>query len=488
VTPDTTDGRESLSAPAPLRATAIVGVGSIITLALSVIAAKAYALLLGPAGVGLLALMQSLLNLGVMLASIGLSTTVIRAMARALAGDRPLSSTRAVEQASNLLGLLGGTVAAGLLIAMREPIADAILGSPARSRDVVLLSGALLLTVAAAVQVALLSGGHRVRAVATVSVVTGLAATGLGVTIVGIIGEDGIAVAMLVTAGVQLASSWTAGRWRRTRRATTEAGATVRAFKDLLMLGVPVTASHVVGSGAQLVVPIIVLQVLGTADVGHFRAAGVISMGYLTVFLAALAQDYLPRAARARNQVVLGELVERRMRLILGLGIPIILALLASVPWLIDILYTSEFGPAREVLQWQLVGDLARLPAWVLVLVLLARGRGGEYFGAELLGGAVLIGASLGGMLAMGLVGAGVGYAVSQVAYYAGVWMLVRRHVATTPGRLQAVLLGTISAATILLLAPVGTLERSIAFAIAAIVAAALAWPRLYQLHNAGRL
>jgi PST family polysaccharide transporter len=322
-----------------------------------------------------------------------------------------------------------------------------------------------------------------------VNVVTGLAAAALGVLLVAALGEDGLVFAVLATAAVQFALS-RALLTRTIRRFEGEAAPEpVRSSaRTMLGAGLPVAAGPLAGSGAVFLVPILVLQVLDTADVGQYRAAAAISIGYLTFFLAALTQDYYPRLSRTADPFELGVLVERRMRLLLGLGVPVVVGLLAAGPWLIELLYTSEFGPAYDVLQWQLVGDLLRLPAWVFVFVLLTRGRAGGYVGAEAIGGVAVLGASLLGLVTLGLEGAGVGYAVSQLVYYGGAWWLVRGHIAATPGRLQAVVLATALLAAGVLVSPLDPASRSIIFGASAAGLAALAWPRMYRLHRRGEL
>jgi antigen flippase len=457
----------------------------LVTLALSVVAAKAYALLLGPGGVGLLALMQSLVNLGVMVASGGLVMSTISATAYAVGrGDRQLE--HAVERAVLLIGLTGGATGALLLIAFRQPLAEAFLGSPNRTGEVVVLAAALLLSVVSAFQVALLTGRHRIRAVTAVNIGTSLAAAGIGVAIVAVFGEAALAPAILVTAGFQLGLSRLAlaGVPPTPQRASTGVASAAR---DLLRAGLPVTASQLASSGAQLVVPVLVLAMLGTVEVGYYRAAAAVSISYLTFFLAMLAQDYLPRVSGAADPAAVAELVERRMRLVVGLGMPIILGLLAAGPLLMDLLYSAAFAPAFAVLKWQLVGDLVRLPAWVLAFAVLARGRSSAYFSAELVSGLTLLGGSLLGLALIGLVGSGVGYAASQLIYYGVVWLLVRRTVPTIPGRLQAAVLVAAALSTVILMAQLGGAER-VVFALAAVAAAAAAWPRLYRLHGAGEL
>jgi PST family polysaccharide transporter len=456
-----------------------------VTLALSVLAAKAYAVLLGPSGVGLLALMQSVVNLGVMVATGGLVMSTISATASAAArGDR--HNERAIARAALVIGLAAGAGGAVLLIVFRQFVADAVLGSGSRTSDVLILALALLLSVAASIQLALLMGLHRIRAVVAVNIGTSLTATGIGVAVVAAFGEAALAPAILVTAISQLGFSRIAiARARRTAR---EAPSSIAAAAGaLLRVGLPVTASQLANNGAQLFVPVLVLAVLGTVEVGYYRAAAAVSISYLTFFLAMLAQDYFPRISGAVEPAAAAALIERRMRLVVGLGMPIIFALLAAGPLLIDLLYAREFAPAFGVLRWQLAGDLVRLPAWVLAFALLARGKSSVYFGAELISGLSLLAGTLLGLTLIGLVGSGVGYAVSQLIYYGVVWLLVRRLVATTPGRLQAVLLAATAITTLILMADLGGLERMI-FALAAAAAAVVAWPRLYQLHRAGEL
>ena len=477
--------RHPADALSPLKATAVVGLGSMVALALSVLTAKVYALLVGPAGVGLLALMHSVLVVGVMIASGGLAASAVRAIAAA-----PQSHLRALtERATVLVGLIGGSASAVILILLREPFARLVLGSESRSGMVVLLALALLLSTVAAVQVALLTGLHRVRSVVLVNLGTSLAAAVVGIGLIALFGDAGLAPVILITAVVHLALS--AGALRQpggARDLKASAGQVRKRSRDLLLGGMPVAFGQLAGSGTVYLVPVIVLQVLTTTDVGFYRAAAAISVGYLTFFLAALSQDYYPRLSQTTDPDATRELVERRMRLLMSLGVPLIMALLAAGPWLVVILYTQEFTPASDVLRWQLVGDLLRLPAWVLVYVLLARERPLPYVAAETVGGVSLFVATFLGLSYFGLTGAGVGYAVAQLIYLGVTLAMVWRLVGAAPGRLQAIILGTALASSVILLVPLPDVARSLTFGMSALVFAAIAWPRLYALHKSGTL
>ena len=448
---------------------------------------KAFALLVGPNGVGLFALMQSVVNLGVIVASFGIATSVIGGVAEASGSEDP-ARTPTVERAAMTIGVAGGLAGAVLLVAFREPISQLAMRSPARSSDVVLLAGAVLLTVLAVIEMGILAGHHRVRAVAAVSVGTGVTAAASGIALVALLGVGGFAPALLIVAAIQFLLARIALARRRAKEEVVAVAGQRHARRQLLRLGLPVAGSQLVSTGATFVVPFIVLQVTQASDVGLFRAAAAISAGYLTFFLAALTQDYLPRIAAAHDEVAIAVLVERRMRLVLGLGVPVILGLLAVGPWLIEFLYSTDFAPAFEVLKWQLVGDLVRLPAWVLAFVLLARRTGMTYFGIEAASGAaLLIGATV-GLELVGLQGVGIAYAISQAIYYVTVWAFVRRAVPTVPGRLQAVVVAVAIGTALLLSLDVGLALQSAILGGATLALAGVAWPRMYRLQRVGEL
>jgi enterobacterial common antigen flippase len=476
----------SLTMPA-LRATAVVGIGSVATLGLSVVTMKVYALLIGPNGVGLLALMQAVVNIAVIVTSFGVATSVIGALAAALGtGDLPLVA--AIERAAMRLGLIGGMAGAAVLVLVREPLAELALGSRERGLEVILLAAAMIFTLAAVIQIGLLIGHHRIREVTAIGVGTGIASMVLGILLVSTFGLAGLAPALLVTAVVQFGLARLAAARRSSGNRPPTLTGMVPVTRNLLRLGVPVAGSQLATAGAAFLVPLIVLQSVGQAEVGLYRAAAAVSVGYLTFFLSALTQDYLPRISAAGGTAELGVLIERRMRLVLGLGVPVIVALLAVGPWLIQFLYSADFQGAFGVMQWQLIGDLLRLPAWVLAFVLLARRTGMTYLGIEVLGGVSLLIATVVGLGAFGLPGAGVGYAVSQAVYFMAVWIMVRRQVPTAPGRLQAVVIGVAVGCALLLAADVPPVPRLIILGTASLVLAAIAWPRLYRLHAAGEL
>ena len=484
LTPHRVEGPQALS---PLRATAIVGVGSLVSMAVTVAVAKALAVLTGPVGVGLYGLMQSVVGLTVMIVGLGVSAGLVRGVAAAAgAGDHRRAA--ALTRAAWVMATSGAVVALVLLAATREAVATYALGSPGRSNDVILLGVAVGLTLLGGVPISSMTGRGRIRALTVTAIVSSVAGGIMAVALVWLFHVDGLSVAVVTTLAVGLIVA--VGISAKVESPTDEIPATshrevFHAAGSLFRFGLPYTASAVVGVGAQLVIPVLVLNQLDSQAVGIYRASATISVGYIAFIVASIAQDFYPRLAAASPSAVV-DLVERRMRLVLALAVPLILLTLGIAPLVIEALYSSEFREADRVLRWQLVGDLLKLPAAVLAFVLLARAGASWYLLAELIGGAGLIIATVLCIEQFGIEGAGIAYLVSFAIYYLAVWLLAHRWAPTTPGRLQAVVVALVVlciAGNVFMggseLAP-----RGAVFVAAALVAALIAIPRLLQHHR----
>jgi len=476
------DFRESMRA---LPATLFVGVGAVVTLALSVVTLKVFAQLLGPAGGGTLALLQSVLNITAIVFAFGLNVTVIGEITRSErqqdSGSEPLGRS-AVS-----LAILGGISGAALVSLGSAAIVATILRKQFGELDVLFVALAAGLTVPAWILIAIQSARHRIRSVTGANIATAVAAAVFGIGLVILFGRSALAAVLLVTAGAQLliaVAVSVSGRIPRSR----PADASSPSARLLLRRGIPVVMSQLAGLGTAFLIPLLVLSFAGTAAVGLYRAAAAVSVGYLTFFLASLTQDYLPRIASARDDAQLRDLLDGRMRIVFAIGAPLIVALLAGGPWLLNALYSPEFEPAIAILQWTLIGDLFRLPASVLTLVLLAQGTTIRYLAFELVGGALVFVSALLGLAVGGLAGLGIGYAVAQAANYAVVWTVVRRYAPATPGRLQLVVIGVAVVCAAVVLIGASYPARLALFGAIAIGLATAAWPRLARMHAAGEL
>ena len=410
-----------------LRATALLGSSSAASIVIGLGTAKATALLVGPSGVGMLGLLQSLVSLAVMLFGVGAGVGVVRLAANP--ASAAAVAPPALARAGWLVTGAGAALAALVLLVFRRPISAALLGSADRAPLSALMALGVAFTLGANLRIGMLNARHRVSALAQLQVVTSLAA---GVGTVGCLAiwrQGGIGPAVVAggLSAIIVAEDF-AGREGISRGAGAGGAPTRAAVRELLRFGVPYTGSLIVGSGIQLILPALVLHSLGETEVGYYRAALGLSSGYLTILLAAMSRDYYPRVAAAPAESgVISVMVNQQQRVIMLVGAPIILVLLAFAPAVVPLVYSRSFGPAVEVLEWLLVGELFRFSSWTLAYVILARERSGVYFAMEAAAGLTLLVLSWQGSRLFGLRGIGMAYVVTYVVYLALAYLVVRR-------------------------------------------------------------
>jgi PST family polysaccharide transporter len=239
----------------------------------------------------------------------------------------------------------------------------------------------------------------------------------------------------------------------------------------MVTLAAPAALSQLFIVAAQLLIPVLVLQTLGTTEVGLYRAAAVISISYMTLVFSTLSYEFLPRLAGAPAEQ-LAATIDQHMRLLFSIAVPIILGLFVLGPVVISLLFADGFVPAAAVLRWLLIGDLLRIPSWTLAFSLIARGRSGPYFVLEAIGGVATLAGAWTGLQVAGLEGAAMGYAIAQGVYLAVAWIVLFRLRMTAPGRLQVAVVGIAAGASVMLVLPVPETLRTSLLVLTAIAAA----------------
>jgi enterobacterial common antigen flippase len=438
------------------RATAILSGSSIISIILGMVSAKVLALYLQPSGYGYYGLLQSFIGLTTLIAGLGMATGLVRLGAAA--------AKRNDEQAiANLRGgawvLFGGVavIAMAGLTLFRVAISRWALGTPEHGWTIVAMGFALLFTIAGNIQIGILNAYHRVTSLAKYGVINTLFASLITICAVILWQTRGVVPAIIAGAVLTYAASrYFIHRELGAVKAKPTRAEAVKSAWDLLRFGAPFTASSLVGAGVQLALPMVVVHLLNPESVGYYKAATAISVGYLGFLVTAMGQDYYPRlSAVADKPKELVKLINEQHRLVMLLGVPMILGMLALLPVFIPLVYSNKFTPTVEILEWQLIGDLFKFSSWTMSFAVLARCKSSVYFLMESIGGVATIVTTWLAVRWLGLPGLGVGFLASYFVYYAAVWITIRREVPLvwTP-RNKQMMLGALAAAFVVRLMP----------------------------------
>jgi antigen flippase len=410
-----------------MRATAALSASSLLTIAISVVSAKVRALILGPEGVGLTALLQSFMGVAQILAGLGIGAGMVKLLARPIA-EADEQSIGALWRGASLVRIAAGTATVAATAAFVGPLTGLVVGDQSLRMSVMIVGFAVAFNLALDLEVSRLNAFHRVRALSILGVLTTTIGSAAALVTIVFLHRDGIALSILAST----AATWALARLYRSRDvpkpSAPSTGRDVRlAMRRFVGFGVPFTASQMVGGGIQFVVPILALSTLGHVGLGYYQAAVGVAGTYLGFLLTSMTGDYYQRVATAAtDESGLSQIVREQQQLITTVAFPMIFATLALSPYLLPLIYTRAFAPAAAVLQWMLVGDVVKFWSWTLSYVILARNRPRTFFAIELAGGAVYLSTTWVGLRFFGLVGLGMAWVATYSVYLVAVSLIAR--------------------------------------------------------------
>ncbi len=410
-----------------LKSSAIIGGSSAITVCIGIVRTKAMAVLLGPAGYGLMGAYLLIAELTRNVAQLGINASGVRQIAEAEAsGDRVrIARTVAVLRRTSLACAVLGTLG---LAALSGPVARLTFGDDVHAGRVALLSLAVFFSLVAGGQGALLQGMRRIGDLARLSVLGGLLGTAVAVALVHAFGQAGLVPALVIAAACSVVASWWYSRGiavatpqMRMQEIAADAGA-------LLKLGLAFMASGLLTAGAAYAVRIIVLRVAGIEAAGIYHAAWTLGGLYIGFVLQTLGTDFYPRlVGAARDDAECNRLVNEQAQVSLLLAMPGVLATLTFASLAVSLFYSPGFAGAANVLRWICLGMALRVMTWPIGYIVVAKNLQVLFFALELAWTAVNVGLTWCCVLAFGVEGAGIAFFGSYVFHALLLYPVVRR-------------------------------------------------------------
>ena len=404
---------------------AIIASSQVINIMISILRIKVLAILLGPAGIGLLGIYNSLLGVMGTAAGLGMGSSGVRQIASAKAQEQELSNVRRVLMAAHLVQ---GVLAMLGVWLLRAPISEWLFDDRSYATEVGLIGLSVALTLLGTAQTALLQGMRQIEDLGRVTVYSAAVGTITGLFAVWLYGEAGL---VLFVVGYPLATIMIAMRYTRRLPKTTAARHSAaelwEVWKLMAKFGAAVMVASLFNTVTLLLVRGRITQELGMEAAGQFSAAWGITVTYVGVLLGAMAADYYPRLTQViKDRAAANRLINDQAQLGLAIGGPVLLLLIGLAPWTITILYSSEFAPAAELLQWQTVGNIFKLAGWALAFSIISAARSKALLLMDLSFNIVFLAMVWFLMPILGLKVTGIAFLVGYIVYFATVNTLAR--------------------------------------------------------------
>ena len=341
-----------------LKSSSIIGGAQLINQVIGLVRMKVVAVLLGPAGVGLVGLYVSTIGLVGTVTKLGLGESGVRDIAAASSED-PDSRERLGQTITTLRRLCWYSGIAGWLLTaiFAWPLSRWIFESEVYAVSLAILGGVVLIESLSSNYNALLRGLRRIVDLGKIQVVSALVSTALALVVYWRLGERGIVPVIFITALVTLGVSWLYARRLDLPQSPLSAASFLEISRSLVRLGLLFTFVTVLGSVVGLGIRAIITRQLGLEAAGYYQAATTLTALLGGLMIQAMATDLYPRlTANLGDSVQVAKLVNEQIQTGMLLAIPVLCGLLCFRDLAMTTLYSKAFQPAVALMPWFLAG------------------------------------------------------------------------------------------------------------------------------------
>jgi PST family polysaccharide transporter len=112
---------------------------------------------------------------------------------------------------------------------------------------------------------------------------------------------------------------------------------------------------------------------LGWEAAGYWEAMWRLSAAYLMLVTTTLSVYYLPKLSELTHQSEIKDEILQGYKFILPCAAVCGLLMYVLRDFIIQVLFTADFLPMRNLFAWQIVGDTLKIGSWILAYVMLGK-------------------------------------------------------------------------------------------------------------------
>lgn len=409
-----------------LRSSTILGGSQVLVYLISIARTKVAAVLLGPSGVGTLAMFQSIITLIGTFSSLGIGSSGVREIAEANGsgdGERIGRTCAILQRMALVTGLLGWLLAA----ALAYPISQVAFGDHHQSGAIMLLGSCLLLGAVGTSYSAILQGTRRIGSLAKFQVISNALGAACAIGLYIALGTNGIVPSIIAAAFVNCGLAL----WMRKQVFVTLNPVswqdTFRGSRVLVAMGLAfmwnAVSTGIVAFGTRA----FIVRNEGLDEAGIYQAAWGISGLFAGFILQAMGTDFYPRlTAAAADKTEMGRLINEQTEIGILLAGPGILFTLCSAPYLMEWLYSAAFIAGTPLILWFALGVFGQVISWPLGFIQIATGASRAFIITQTLFNGVHFGMIVSFFYGYGTVGIGMAYAALYAVYTAAMLTYAR--------------------------------------------------------------
>lgn len=356
------------------KTTSIFGGVQFLTIVISVIRTKLIAVFLGPAGMGIITLLNSTLSLISGISSLGIETSAVKNISENYKnGDlqsvsRIISIVRKIVFFTGVLGML-------LVIIFSKTLSVIIFGDSSHNWSFILLSITLLFKQFSTGQLVVLQGLRNVGFLAKANLYGNLFGLLFSIPLYYFLRIDAIVPSIIITSFSALLFSFYYSNKIKIKSEKVLEKAFLKEAKTIVKLGLMLTISGVCALLVTYIIQIYIEKNGGLEQVGFYNAGFTLLNSYVGIIFTVMSTDYFPKLAsiNSDNQKIRLSVTQQAFMSIVIIT-PIIVLFLTLIPIVVKVMYTAKFDLIIPMVSFGILGMLFRAVSWSIGFILIAKG------------------------------------------------------------------------------------------------------------------
>ena len=375
---------------------------------------KLVAVILGPAGMGLISLFNSTINLVSNGTNFGISFSAIKNLSEIFDSGDKLKISRVVKTI-RLWSLIAAIIGMLVCIVFSDLLSRFTFSWGNHTLHFIMLSPVIGMMAVTGGEMAILKGMRQLMSLALIPIFTVLSALAISVPIYLSFGESGIVPSLIL---MGLASMLITMKWslKAEPYRISFSMKYIHRGNSMIKLGLAFVFAGIMGSGAEFLIRSYLNNAASLSTVGLYNAGYMMTMTYAGMVFSAMETDFFPRlSAHNDDNAMTTHTVNQQIEVTMLLISPILTGFIIFLPILLPLLYSGKFLPAMGMMNITALAMYLRAIKLPVAYINLAKGASKAYLFLESLYDIFVVLAVIAGYRICGLTGTGIALMAASI-------------------------------------------------------------------------
>ncbi len=353
----------------------------IFVIIVNIIRTKFAAIYIGPIGSGNLNIFTSALTLILTFTGLGLTFSAVKFISESNKNQLEILDLNKKIYVSRKLFIYTGFIGMALVILFSKIFSIWIFGNSSYTFSFILLSITIIFQSITNGELAILQGMQNVKKLALINLIIAIIVVLITIPLFYCFKLRAIIPSIIISSIIGTVVSKFRMNYSNSRNFNLSIKEIFTSGVDLIKLGATVMITNLFMVIVGFLTQLFIKHESGFANVGIYTAGLSIISGYIGLIFTSMTTDFFPRLSSNNENIVKANMLVNQQAefsiLIIG---PILLLLLFFSPLVIKILYSNEFLPVINFLQFSVIGVLFQTAHWPIGILIASKGKLKLYF------------------------------------------------------------------------------------------------------------